>query len=136
MMRPRSPHRDPGYSLVELVAALTIFSLGVVGVLTLFSTCLQSTSASRGYTHAVFLAQRALEEKIAEEELYEGSESGDFGDTYPGYSWELTVEDTDQEGLMLAQLSVVWDDRGRKKEYALTTLVAERTESYGEWTTE
>ncbi len=126
-MMVRRPLGGPGgYSLLELVAALTIFSLGVVSALTLFTTCLQSTSASLGYTHAVLLAQGLMEETIAEGSLFAGTDSGDFGDGYRGHSWELEIEDTDQTGLMQLSLVVTWTERGREKHYRLSTLVAER----------
>lgn len=115
-----------GYSLVEMVAALTIFGVGVLGMLELFTTCLRSTSASLGHTHAVYLAQGLLEEVMVEGGLYATSDSGDFGNEYPRHSWTYEIEDTDQTGLMQVRVTVTWDERGREKEFVLTTLVAER----------
>jgi len=111
---------------VEMVAALTIFGVGVLGMLELFTTCLRSTSASLGHTHAVYLAQGLLEEVTVEGGLYATSDSGDFGNEYPRHSWTYEVEDTDQTGLMQVRVTVTWDERGREKEFVLTTLVAER----------
>ncbi len=118
--------REQGYSLVELVAALTIFSLGVVSALNLFTTCLRSTSASKGYTHAVLLAQGKMEETLADGTQYAGTDSGDFGDDHSAHSWEMEILDTEQMGLMEVRLVVTWMERGREKEYALTTLAADR----------
>ena len=116
-----------GFSLVEMIAALTIFSLGVLGTMEVFTTCLRSTSSSLGYTHAVFLAQQVLEETIAEGALYAGSDSGDFGDDYPQHSWTCDIEETDQTLLIEVRVVVTWTERGREKEFALTTLVADRS---------
>ncbi|MBN2308078.1 MAG: prepilin-type N-terminal cleavage/methylation domain-containing protein [Candidatus Hydrogenedentes bacterium] len=126
MSAPRNTGPRAGYSLVELVAALSIFSIGVVSILTLFTTCLRSTSASMDYTQAVMLAQGALEETIAEGVLLTGADSGDFGDTFPRHAWELEIEEADEPGLLLLTLTVTWEDRGREKEYTLTTLVADK----------
>ena len=112
---------------MEMIAALTIFGLGVLGTMEVFTTCLRSTSSSLGYTHAVFLAQQVLEETIAEGTLYAESDSGDFGDDYPQHSWTSEIEETDQTGLMEVRVVVAWTERGRDKEYALTTLVADRS---------
>ena len=125
-MRVWKRSESRGYSLVELVAALTIFSLGVMGALTLFSACLRSTADSLSYTQGVLLAQGMLEETVAEGDLMAGSETGDFGTTYPRHSWEVEIEDTDQLGLMQMQVTVTWTERGREHGYVLTTLVAER----------
>jgi len=127
MMMHQSRRRSEGYSLVEMIAALTIFSLGVLGTMEVFTTCLRSTSSSLGYTQAVFLAQQVLEETIAEGTLYPGDDSGDFGDDYPQHSWTCEIEETDQTGLMEVRVAVTWTERGREKEYALTTLVADRS---------
>ncbi|MCP4644732.1 MAG: prepilin-type N-terminal cleavage/methylation domain-containing protein [bacterium] len=118
---------NAGYSLVELVAALTIFSLAVVGVMELFSTCLRTTSASMGYTQAVYLAQAMLEEHIVEDSLYPGSDSGECGESFPGHTWEMEVEEMDQQqGLVRVELTVMWTERGREHEYTLATMIAER----------
>ena len=115
-----------GYSLIELLAALTIFGLGVLGSMELFAVCLQSTSASLGYTQAALLAQGRIEEIIAEENTATGTDSGDFGDDFPGHSWETHIENTHQDGLISVEVVVTWTERGRDKAYRLTTLVAER----------
>ena len=125
-MNRQARHRSGGFSLIELMAALTIFGVGVLGTLELFSVCLQSTSASVGYTQAMFLAQSQLEANIAEDQMTEGTDSGDFGSGYPRHVWELDVEQTDQTGLTRVRIVVTWDERGREKQYALTTLVAQR----------
>ena len=115
-----------GYSLVELVAAIAIFSLAVTSVLALFSACLQATSASLSYTHAVTLAEKILEETALEGDFTPGSDSGDFGEDFPRHSWETETESCEQEGLYQIRVVVKWNEQGREREYALTTLVAER----------
>lgn len=127
MMVRAATRRRKGYSLIELVAALTIFSIAVLGAMEVFSVCLRSTASSLGYTHAVFLCQGLLEETIAESSLTIGSDTGDFGTSYEQYSWSREIEDTEQNGLTRVHVVVNWTERGREKEYTLTTLVAERS---------
>ncbi len=119
-------HNMAGFSLVEMVAALVIFSLAVLGTVEVFSACLHLTSVSLNYTHAVMLAQKLMEETIAEEYFIAASDSGDFGEEYSGHSWQREVEESDTPGLYQIEVVVTWTERGREKEYALTTLVAER----------
>ena len=88
-----------GFSLVELVAALVIFSGGVLAVLEGTAVCLRSTAASLGYTQAVHLAQRVIEETVAEGGIEVSSERGDFGESYPRHAWQREIEETDQDDL-------------------------------------
>ena len=84
MKRPACRPGSGGFSLIELMAALTIFGVVVLGTLELFTVCLQSTSASVGYTQAMLLAQGQLEETIAEGYVIAGTDGGDFGTASAG----------------------------------------------------
>jgi prepilin-type N-terminal cleavage/methylation domain-containing protein len=115
-----------GFSLTELVAAMTIFSIGVMACVELYSISLRSTSDSLDYTQAVFLAQQMVEETIAEGLLTASTDSGDFGDAFPRHSYELEIENADQDGLMMIRVIVLWTSRTTEKQYELTTLYADR----------
>ena len=115
-----------GFSLTELVAAMTIFSVGVMACVELYTVSLRSTSDSLDYTKAVFLAQQRLEETLAEGSLTVSMDSGDFGEAYPHHTYEMEIEDADQDGLMMVHITVLWTARGVEKQYELTTLFADR----------
>lgn len=115
-----------GYSLLELVLAVAIFSIGVVAVLELFGTCLHASSVSLDYTQAVYLAQGLMEDELAEGVFSERSDSGDFGENYPLHTWSYDVEETDKIGFYQFHVVVNWKERGVEKEYELTTFAADR----------
>lgn len=119
--------RCRGYSLLELVLAISIFSVGVVGAMELFGGGLRSSAASSDYTQAVFLAQGLVEGTLAEGFFTADSDSGDFGADHPKHSWTLDVEETDTEGLYAVTATVTWQEAGVDKAYTLTTLAAERS---------
>jgi type II secretion system protein I len=118
--------RRQGFSLIELVAAMAIFSVGVMACVELYSTSMRTTVESQDYAQAVLLAQAVMEETLAEGYLTATTDSGDFGDDHPRHSWELEVADTDREGLMKVQVTVKWNARNGEKQYELTTLHADR----------
>ena len=119
-------NRRKGFSLIELVAAMAIFSMSVLACLELYSISLQSAGDSVAYTQAVFLAQGVMEETMAESYLTAGSDSGEFGPNYPEHAWEMVIEETDETGLMDLELTVRWTVRGRAKSYILVTRHADR----------
>jgi prepilin-type N-terminal cleavage/methylation domain-containing protein len=122
----RSYRKKAGFSLVEMIAALVIFSVGVLALMEVFTTCLHSTSHSLNSSQAAQLAQLAVEETIAMGDLYATADTGDFGPVFAPYSWSREIEDTDQLGLYKLQVTVTWEERGRQKQFTLTTFVAER----------
>ena len=118
--------RHAGFSLIELVASLAIFSIGVLACVELYTAAFRSTSDSLDYTQAVFLAEGLLEETMMDDFLMVSTDSGDFGTSYPRHFWELDVEETNQDGLLKIHLIVTWTARDIEKQYELTTLHADR----------
>ncbi len=123
MVRAR---HEGGFSLVEMLAALIIFSLGVMAVLQVIAASVQSTSATVGYTEAVFLAQQRVEETVATAALAPTSDSGDFGEVYPRHAWKREVEEVEAGQLYRIRVDITWNERGSDRQYTLTTLAANR----------
>ena len=122
------PHnRDArnGFSLVEMIAALTIFSVAALALMEVFAGGLHSASTTLHYTEAAFLAKQAAEEGRADGVLGEMSESGERSGT-PTYAWTRTTKATEIAGLHQMDVTVKWDERGKQKRFCLTTLVADR----------
>lgn len=119
-------NRERGFSLVEMLAALIIFAIGVMAVLEVITASVRSTTATVGYTEAVFLAQQRIEETVATEALAPMTDSGNFGEAYPRHSWKREVEELDAGRLYRIRVDVTWNERGSDRQYTLTTLAANR----------
>jgi general secretion pathway protein I len=115
-----------GFSLVEMVAAVLIFSLGVTAMLGVFAESLRSTATSADYTRAVFLAQGLMEEVLADDDVEAGELQGEFEDAFPGAWWQRTIEETDTEDLYEVRVEVGWPERGQERTVALVSLAARR----------
>ena len=122
----RWTRRRHGFSLVEMVAALLIFSVGVVGVLEVFSVCLRAGVTTQNYTRAGLMAQGVMEETLATGELVPGQESGDFGELFPDATYQLEVLETDLMDLYEVVVYVYWTERETEKSVELRTLAAVR----------
>jgi len=115
-----------GFSLVEMIAAMTIFGVGVLATMEIFNMNLRATAASRNYTRAVLLAQGVMEEALARGDLMAREESGEFTAVFPNATWTCEVSETDTEDLYEVRVSVTWPERGKEQSFELITLAAER----------
>ena len=72
------PKRDPlsGFTLLEVLIALTILGLGVVTLLQIFSLGLRLGARSTASTEAVTYGARVMDELLARKKLLDGSDSG------------------------------------------------------------
>lgn len=81
-----------GFTLLEVMVALAIMAITLMAVYDSQSASISRASEAKFTTKASLLAQK----KMAEIEIIKGedlfSDSGDFGDDYPGYFWKLNVE--------------------------------------------
>jgi len=114
-----------GFTLMEVLAAMTLLALVLPVVMKGISlaTILASDSAKK--TVAAELAENRLLEALLLEEWKSSSGKGDFGTEYPGYNWTMTTSQRTEAGLKQIDLAVTWKQRGYEREILLTTLVYE-----------
>ena len=124
----KSWKNEQGFSLLEVVVALTILAGGFLTVLNLFSGSVLSVDFSGQYLKAVTLANS----KINELEMlnFQTSEySGKFKNE-ENYRWEVDIAPYDSplndpgSGIQLQEilLKVLWEDRGQTRNVELATL--------------
>lgn len=118
-----------GFTLVELVVAFLILTIGVVAILELVSQSALNARYAKDRTTAVTLAQQKLEELMAQPDLAAGEMEGDFGDAYPQFRWRAQVKEVSdtalsEMGIALRHITVVveWRDRGQIRSVQLETL--------------
>jgi general secretion pathway protein I len=80
-----------GFTLLEIMFAVSIIAIAVVAVFGLQSQSLSLANEGKFNTTAALLAQSKMAEieTINIEDLTSGS--GDFGEDFPEYKWDLTV---------------------------------------------
>ncbi len=103
-MKDKKRNRNFGFTLLEVMISLAIIAIALMAVLGSQSQGSSLANESKFNTTAALLAQS----KMAEMEIRAlndlGSDSGDFGEDFPGYVWEVSVQ-----GLALEELSMVSD---------------------------
>jgi prepilin-type N-terminal cleavage/methylation domain-containing protein len=116
------PHRRAGFTLVEVLASLALVAAIIPAAMAGVSLAMGLGNTARQRTEAATLAHGRLAESLAAEDWRDGDSSGDFGDDWPDYGWELTVEDWDEAGLSAVSVSVTWFSRGTEQAVTATTL--------------
>lgn len=127
MKRPRpspsfKPREMTGFSLVEVLVAILILGIGVVGLTQGVTTALRSSKEAEWHSTAVFLAAGRMEELRADGFVIEGEEEGDFGTAFSRYRWTQSTVSTDIDGLFEITVTVA-DASDEKPLYELKTLL-------------
>ena len=81
----------PGFTLLEVMMALAIIAIALAAVLGLQSQSVSLATEARFNTTAALLAQNKMAGIEIERSQDLISDSGDFGDDFPDYRWELNV---------------------------------------------
>jgi len=91
--------RQGGFTLIEMMVAVSIIAIVLTAVYRLHSQTLLMTIGARFYTVAPLLAQNKLVdiELSSAQELAQGT--GDFGKDFPDYTWEVTLDDVSSDQL-------------------------------------
>ena len=81
-----------GFTLIEVVVAITILGIGLVVIIELFSGGLRLERTSEEYTKAVGYARMKMEEVSFVTSLEEGLQEGEFD---RDYRWQMEVRKVD-----------------------------------------
>ncbi|MFO7557677.1 MAG: prepilin-type N-terminal cleavage/methylation domain-containing protein [Desulfobacterales bacterium] len=92
----KTPSR-PGFTLLEVMVALSIISIVVTAVFGLQSQTVVLNTYAQFDTKAPFLAQFKIAEIIADIANHSEDQTGDFGDEFSGYAWRSSVKDIESE---------------------------------------
>jgi general secretion pathway protein I len=108
-----------GFTLLEVMIAVTIIAIVLVAVFGSQSQSLSLANDAKFNTTAALLAQRKMAEVEIGNSLDLSSTSGDFGEDFPEYQWELNVSDVplpgtgEMEYLKQVDLIIRWGNEDR-----------------------
>jgi hypothetical protein len=113
-----------GFSLLEVMIACGIFFMAVFSILALISGVLRNARSLR----RVELDAGMVAAQVSNtNKLTEGSQSGDFGNLYPDYSWETDQYEVATNGLW--QVDIVVRRRGLPQPVDIMSIWLYRPES-------
>ena len=122
----RAEH-EAGFTLVEVIVALAILSVGLSVLLGSISSGLQQTANAERMAEAGSLAQSLMDEVGTELPIKSEERDGQFPN---GYRWHLkmhqygNVKEREEwpVGLYMISTEVEWEEGARRRSYGLTTL--------------
>lgn len=115
--RAESRGAAAGLTLLEALVALTIFSVGIVGLASGLSMSRRAGSEAVLLDEAVLIAQRELAAATARR----GQELGPLSGVAGRYRWEVNYVEK-RQGLVVATVRVTWSMRGQIQHFALSQL--------------
>lgn len=86
-----------GFTLLEVLAAVAILAIALVGVYRLHAQTIVMQTRARFDALAPLLAREALDTRTVEELAQMGGDGGDFGEALPGYTWQVTAAEVESE---------------------------------------
>jgi general secretion pathway protein I len=96
--------RDPGekvqsgFTLLEVMIAISILAIAFAAIFGSQSRSLSAATETLFNTHAPLLGSMKLAE-LESGLISTGESGGDFGEDFPGYEWEMTVEEAGLYGI-------------------------------------
>lgn len=125
-LMPRAGH-EAGFTLVEVIVALAILSVGLSTLLGVISNSLRQTAHAERMAAAGSLAQSLLAEVGTERPIKPEERDGQFPN---GFRWHLKMHpygDVKEReewpvGVYAVSAEVEWEDGAQRRSYALTTL--------------
>ena len=113
---------NAGFSLVEVMCAILILGIAMVGLTLGITTALSSNKESELQTTAALLAAGQIELLQADKYLTDGTQEGEFGAGLSLYRWKQTISKTAISGLHEVEVTVENSKTG-KAIYELRTML-------------
>jgi len=99
--------REGGFTLLEVLVAVAVMAIALVGILKANYESLSALADSRARTTAVLLAGNKLAEVEAAGAGQWNEFQGDFGEENPGFTWRVESEPTTEAGLVRVAVIVM-----------------------------
>ncbi|HOJ39118.1 MAG TPA: type II secretion system protein [bacterium] len=122
-MKKNSAWSKRGFTLVEVLAALTFAAILLPVVMKGFSLASAVTAETRRREEALTLAQNLIAEIVSLNSLKNVEPEGDFSPEHPEYRWKVNFNQWDVAGVREIEVTVMWSARGQERKIVLTTLV-------------
>jgi len=122
------PVSNRGFTLIEILVAISILSISLVVIFQLFSGGLKSSRLSDQYTRGIFHAKEKMEEILLSTEFAEEVSEGEFEDSFRWKSKTVPIEQAEEEASKLPfntyniKVDIFWDEGYKEKRFSISTM--------------
>jgi type II secretory pathway pseudopilin PulG len=117
--------RRAAFTLVEVLAAMAFMAILVPVLVSALSTANRGAITAERAAVAAQLAENKLNEALIQGTWSSGARTGDFGDEWPGYTWEIQSTNwTELSEFTELTLLVHYQVQGQDRSVDLSTLVS------------
>ncbi len=125
--------RSKAFTFIEVLVALAIASIGILGLLRLHLLSMATADAAQATSQAVFVAQEQIAEASAGGYPEHGTDSGTVERNGRQFTWRTEVTDVTRprhgeftlNGVREISATVTWRQTSGEKTVKMTTLVAD-----------
>jgi general secretion pathway protein I len=122
ILNPQSAVRNSGFTLLEVMVAVTIMAMVLVTLIGLKNSSMQNVALAEHIVTATMLAKRAMIEATATRPLLPAEEEGEFPEAeYKGYLWKKTIVPTPLILIMEVHVAVLWKEGTREESVELVS---------------
>lgn len=104
VLKQKSSRAETAFTLLEVMIAIGIFFAATFTILALVGQCLRSARSLN--QNAPTPGMVAAQQLSLTNQLEEGFDSGDFGDLYPDYTWDMQTLLYSSNGLFQVDITV------------------------------
>jgi len=122
-----SSRRSRGFTFAEVLAAMVLVAIVIPAVVRGMTLANRAAVMAERKRLAAELADSFLTQMVVTGEWRTSDRTGDFGDDWPGYRWEMSDAAWDVDTMRVVAVSVFFEVQGRPYSVQLSTL-AEETE--------
>lgn len=126
-MKTGALHSPTGFSLIEVIFAISILAVAVVGLTEGITLALQSSKESELQATAAIYASGLIETLRAEGDVENGDTDGDCGEGLSMYRWKQSITAAGVDGLHDVKVTIEHAKTG-KAIYELETLLFQAPE--------
>ena len=115
------PIQENGFTLVEVLIAITIFAFGILGVASMQIAAMKGNTSARDLTEASTVGSDQLEKLMLSsyDTISDGSRTNDIY----GITWTVQ-DDTPQPDVKTVIVNVSWTERGTQRQVSMRNVIA------------